>query len=99
MGTMLVITIITLYSICHICVIARSDPADYIRLSDYSTDHCNGSLCNVFVLNHNILIVHLGFVNMIRRFLTTKTVLIALVVGCGLQLFQQFGGINTVMYV
>ncbi|XP_005112683.2 proton myo-inositol cotransporter [Aplysia californica] len=32
------------------------------------------------------------------RMLSTPPVRRALVVGCGLQLFQQFGGINTVMY-
>ncbi len=38
-----------------------------------------------------------GFVHTMIRILTTRTVLLALLVGCGLQLFQQFGGINTVM--
>ena len=43
--------------------------------------------------------VYLGRLELVKRFCTSRTVLLALLVGCGLQLFQQFGGINTVMWV
>ena len=38
-----------------------------------------------------------GFRHFVRRLFTERTVLLALVVGCGLQMFQQLSGINTVM--
>ncbi|XP_019851521.1 PREDICTED: proton myo-inositol cotransporter-like [Amphimedon queenslandica] len=40
----------------------------------------------------------LGCLKLLRKFTTSRTVLLALFVGCGLQMFQQLGGINTVMY-
>ena len=41
--------------------------------------------------------IYSGRLDFVKRFCTSRTVLLALLVGCGLQLFQQFGGINTVM--
>lgn len=38
-----------------------------------------------------------GCMELVRKFLTSRSVLLALFVGCGLQMFQQLGGINTVM--
>lgn len=42
-------------------------------------------------------ILYIGCSTFIKRFFTSKSVLLALMVGCGLQMFQQLGGINTVM--
>ena len=39
----------------------------------------------------------LDCVEFLKCFATSRPVLLALLVGCGLQLFQQFSGINTVM--
>jgi SP family myo-inositol transporter-like MFS transporter 13 len=40
----------------------------------------------------------LAWWQVVVKLFTTRSVRLALVVGCGLQMFQQFGGINTVMY-
>ena len=39
----------------------------------------------------------IGTFDLLKRFVTSRTVVLALIVGCGLQMFQQLGGINTVM--
>ena len=38
-----------------------------------------------------------GCMELVKKFMTSRSVLLALFVGCGLQMFQQLGGINTVM--
>ena len=38
-----------------------------------------------------------GSWDLVKKFMGSRAVRLALLVGCGLQFFQQFGGINTVM--
>ena len=54
----------------------------------------------LFLFSHSLL--HLSplksaWWQVVVKLFTTRSVRLALVVGCGLQMFQQFGGINTVM--
>lgn len=56
------------------------------------------NFCNLTIITLLIIPYHSSAgLDLLKKFVTSRTVIFALIAGCGLQMFQQLGGINTVM--